>query len=210
MKKAKNIAAVLSAVALTAAFAVPAFAAVTPGVEDGTYEKTEIAGGSMSASTDIEATVHAPGAKVIKVTVPSKMPVGIATKVGTDGSTHVIDADKTLPVEAQVLNYSQDSAVNVSVAKVTDADNLLSKIKLTLTPTAETGMGTAGSAYDLAKGDSIDAPLFTGLAASADGGITPGIGTLTLNASADASADLTDLEGAHTVTAVLKVAVPIA
>lgn len=207
MRTAKKITCVLAAAALSAAFAVPALAA-TPGVEDGTYEKAEIAGGSFDATTDIEATVHAPGAKVVKVTLPSKMPVGIATKVS--GSAHVIDADNTPPVEAQVQNWSPETAVNVSVAKVTDASNLLGKVTLTLTPGLEAGMGTAGAPYALAKGDSINAPLFTGLAAAADNGTTPGTGTLTLAASASASEDLTSLEGAHTVTAVLKVSVPSA
>ncbi|MRX81749.1 hypothetical protein [Eggerthella guodeyinii] len=206
MTKAKNIAAVLTATALAAAFAVPAFAA-TPGVEDGSYEKAEIAGGSFEAPTDIKATVHAPGAKVIKVTVPSQLPIGVATKVGS-GSAHVIDADKTLPVQAEVRNYSQDSAVDVSVAKVADDSNLLEKISLSLAPA--TTMGTPGSDYSLAKGDSIDAPLFTNLAGTADGATNPGVGSLTLTASASPSEDLTSLEGSHTVTAVLKVSVPTA
>lgn len=205
MKKAKHIAAVLTAAALTAAFAMPAFAA-TPGVEDTTYDKAEIAGGAFETSTDITATVHAPGAKIIKVSVPSQMPIGVATKLGT-GSTHVIDADKTLPVQAEVRNYSQGSTVNVSVAKVTDADNLLNKVTLSLTPT--TTMGTAGGAYSLVKGDSLDQALFTNLAGTTDGATNPGIGSLTLSASATPTEDLTDLEdAAHTVTAVLKVAVP--
>lgn len=206
MMKAKNIAAVLTAAALTTAFAVPAFAA-TPGVEDTTYEKSEIAGGAFETSTDIKATVHAPGAKIIKVTVPSQLPIGIATKLGS-GSTHVIDADKTLPVQAEVQNYSQDSAVNVSVAKVADDSNLLEKITLSLAPT--TTMGTAGSTYSLVKGDSLNQALFTNLAGTTDGATNPGIGSLTLSASANASEDLTSLEGSHTVTAVLKVAVPTA
>ena len=141
------------------------------------------------------------------MTLPSKMPVGIATKVS--GSAHVIDADNTPPVEAQVQNWSPETAVNVSVAKVTDASNLLGKVTLTLTPGLEAGMGTAGAPYALAKGDSINAPLFDGLAA-ADNGTTPSTGTLTLAASASASEDLTSIEGAHTVTAVLKVSVPSA
>lgn len=204
MKTGKKLAAVVVSAALTTAFAIPAFAA-TPGATDTTYDKTLSEGNSFEAPTNIEATVYAPGAKVIKVTVPSQMPISIATQ--DSNGKHVIDSAKTLPVEATVQNYSQDTAVDVSVAKVTDADNLLDSIALTLTPA--TTMGTPGGAYALAKGDSIDAPLLTKLAGTTDGATDPGTGTLTLTASADADKDLKSLEGsAHTVTTVLKVAVP--
>ena len=210
--KAKGAAALAAAAALALALAAPAFA--DTGVTDKDYNQGIEPGGSFDATTEITANFSKPTAKVIKVTLPSTMPVNVATKLDADDPNKQV-FDSATGSTATVKNYSKDQTVDIKVAKVVDAtvepgSGLLGTyLKMTLTPA--TSAGTAAGAYELAAGDSLDVALFTGLTGTTDGTTNPGEGTLELAAAAGTTDDLTKVTengGSYTVTATLKVVVP--
>lgn len=211
MVKAKGAAALVAAAALTLAFSVPAFADTS--VTDKEYDERIDPGRSFEAKTEITANFSTPDAKVIKVTLPSSMPVNVATKLDSGNPSKQV-FDSATGSTATVKNYSKDQTVDIKVAKVVDATvapgtGLLGTyLKMTLTPA--TSDGTAAGAYSLAAGDNLDVALITGLAGSVDGTTNPGEGTLALSAEAGTSDDLTTVTsgGSYTVTTMLKVIVP--
>lgn len=228
--KTKNLAAALLSVALVTTLSVPAFADdrtgdVTAGAEQttsdanansiGTKEFTGAIepGDHFSVDTEIKADVKAPTAKVISVTLPSTMSIAIGTKYKdvSGVQTAVFDASSTHEVAATVKNASKGTAVDVSVASVTDSNPAsLSTLLLKLAPTTSAPGATAGSELALTAG-TPNASMVAGLPGLAEDGTgTPGEATLTLSTGmTDNGTVLTDLVGKNiSIATTLKVALP--
>lgn len=138
MMKGKKIIAVASATVLTLALSVPAYADMSDTTGNGDYEGTLNKNDTFNADTVITASVSAPEAKVISVTVPSTMAASIGTK--TDGGKTVFDATKSPEVTASVKNNAKSELhIKAEVSKVAEKPAvaggalLSSMVKLTLT-----------------------------------------------------------------------------
>lgn len=199
MKLNKNkVIATLCVTALCAFAATPAFAAIAPSgspTTDGDvtsqgYSGTLGAGETSDVPMNIKANIANPGDKIIKVTVPSVMPVAIGTK--TDNGKTVFDT--AISTTAQVQNsVDSNAAVKVSLASVNDASvdghTLLSQVNMTLAGNSTVTLNTFSS--------SAPVDLFASIAPGSEG-------TLTARASAKA-ADAEIFPGSYTVATILKV-----
>lgn len=231
MKKAKTIVAVASATALVLTLSIPAFAAdrtddMTAGNEQTTVDANDNKvttkdysgaiepGDSFDVDTVITADVKAPTAKVISVTLPSTMSIAVGTKykAGSGGTQQaVFDAANTHAVQAKIVNASKGTAVDVSVASVTETPaDALATLLLKLTPASSSADSVATSGVDLLTSTSDEA-LVSGLAGlGGDGSGTAGEASLELSTGMiDNTTVLDSLAGKKvTVTTTLKVAVP--
>ena len=202
MRKRNRIAALACAAALCSLMATPAFAAVAPNGDPTTdgdvtsqnYSGTLKGDESFDAPLNIKADIAKPGEKIVKVTVPSVMPVAIETGLGGSGGSTTVFA-KAVASTAKIQNSSESSsAVSVSLVSVTDAavdgHKLLDQVSMTLA-------GDSSATLNSFKADT-PVPLFASIAAGGEGTVTASAAALT--------EDTEIFPGSYTVATTLKVA----